>query len=165
MSSLTILENSAHMLVAEQSPPSVLFFGILSTTIALAAAGAVFSQRKWILGALLLVLAAGLSLMMLPGTAYKITVDRTARTVAWETRRSGAAQTQGSLPVASIQSADFDFNRNARNIILIGRDGKQYLPLGNQHFTGEPEQSVVLAAIRELIGQGEDSTPVPQGTR
>ena len=164
MSSLNIIENSANLLVAEQSPPSVLFFGLLSTLVALVAAGAVFSQRKWILGAFMLLLAAGLALMMLPGAAYRITVDRTAHTVAWEARRSGTVEAQGSLPVASIQSADFDFNRNARNIILIGRDGKQYLPLGDQHFTGEPEQSVVLSAIRELIGQSADSPSAPQKT-
>ena len=129
--------------------------------MAVLAAVALFSQRKWVLGVFMLVLAAGLSLMMLPGATYRVKVDRAGRTISWETKRAGASEPQGSLPAASIQSADFDFNRNARNILLIGRDGKQYFPLGSQHFTGEPDQSVVLTAIRELIGQGSNNTATP----
>ena len=153
MSSLTIIENSANLLVAEQSPPSVLMFALLPTLVAACAAVAVLLQRKWVPGVLLVLLVAGLSLMLLPGAAHRITIDRRARTISWEKRQSGKVEAHEEVGAASVQSADMDFNRNARNIILIGRDGRQYFPLGNQHFTGEPEQAVVLSAIRELIGQ------------
>ena len=161
MSGLTIIEKSATILVAEQSPPSVPIFALIPTLVAACAAVAVLLKRKWVLGLFLVVLAAGLSLMLLPGAAYRITVNRSVRTISWEKRQSGKVEAQEAIGAANIQSADMDFNRNARNIILMSRDGRQYFPLGNQHFTGEPEQAVVLAAIRKLIGQnavGESTT-------
>lgn len=152
-SSLTILQNSAERLFAEQSPPGGLFFMVIAMLIAATLSVVMLRFRKWVLGAFMAVMAAGFSLALLPAAAYRVSVDRQARTVSWDRVRSGKVEAHQELAAAEIQSADFDFNRNARNILLIGRDGRQYLPLGDQHFSGEPEQSIVLAAIREVIAQ------------
>ena len=165
MSSLVILENSANILVAEQSAAGTLFGVLVAILVTTASAVVIMLPRKWVPGALLLLSVAGFLLMGLPGTTNKVTLDRDAHTIAWETRHYNNVEAHGQISSASIQSAEFDFNRGDRNIILISRDGKEYFPLGDQHFSGEPEQSVVLAAIRELIGQGVDSMPAQQTTR
>ena len=165
MFSLTILENSAKILVAEQSAPGALFHVLVATLVTLASAAVIMLPRKWVPGVLLLSFAVGFSLMRLPGPTNRITVHRDTNTIAWEAEKSSNVEAHGEIAAASIQSAEFDFNRNDRNILLIGRDGKQYFPLGKQHFGGEPEQAVVLAAIRELIGQGAGSTLAPQVMR
>ena len=45
------------------------------------------------------------------------------------------------------------FNRGARTIGLLRRDGSTLYPLGEQQLQNEPDQYVVLNAIREFIGQ------------
>ena len=158
MSSLNILQNSATTLIAEQSPPGGGFFMIVSMLVALGVGVFAFTQRRWVLGLLMFGLSAVFLLFLLPGVAYRIELNREAHTIAWEQVRSGKAISRQQVDAGSIQSADMDFNRNARNIILLGRDGTQYYPLGRQHFTGEPEQAVVLTAVREMIGAAPGSS-------
>jgi hypothetical protein len=45
------------------------------------------------------------------------------------------------------------FNRGARTIVMIGKDGRQIFPLGAQQLQDEPDQYVVLNALRSAIGQ------------
>ncbi len=165
MSSLTILQNSADRLVAEQSPPGGLFFVILAILVTTIFSVALLRLRKWILGTFMAVMAICFSLALLPGAAYRLSVDRQTGTIAWDTMRSGKVEAHQEVSATDLQTAEFDFNRNDRNILLVDRDGRQYFPLGDQHFSGEPEQSVALAAIRELIGQGARSAKIPQSSR
>ena len=53
MSSLSILQNSATTLIAEQSPPGGGFFKIVSMLVALGVGVFAFTQRRWVLGLLM----------------------------------------------------------------------------------------------------------------
>ena len=96
--------------------------------------------------------------VIVPGPTYRITVDRAAGKVEWVTLKGGKEGSSDALAASDIASADMEFNRNARNIVIVRKDGSQSYPLGRQHFTGEPEQYVVLNAIRQLIGQAPSAT-------
>ena len=91
--------------------------------------------------------------LAIPGSVYRITVDRSAGKVQWVTTKQGRETSSEEVAATDISSAELEFNRDARCIVLILKDGAQVYPLGRQHYSGEPEQYVVLAGIRQLIAQ------------
>ncbi len=156
---LPILENSSARLIAEQSPPNSWFFGTMSLVLLAGAAAFALRNRRWGLGVLFGLGALCMIWVVLPGPTYRITIDKAGRTVQWATRKGGKETSTESVSAGDLSSADMEFNRDARNIVLLHKDGTQSYPLGRQHFSGEPEQYVVLNAIRQLIGQ---APTVPQ---
>ncbi len=141
------------MLIAEQSAPSTLVFGTISVVLCGGVAIYMLLHRKWGLGLSLFFLTLALTLLAKPGPAYRITVDRSENKIEWETIRGGRQVSHSEVASADLASADMEFNRDSRCIVLIHKDGTQSYPLGRQHFSDEPEQYVVLNAIRQLIGQ------------
>ena len=150
---LPILENTQARLVAEQSPPATLFFGVISALICGGVAGIAILHRKWVLGLILGALTVLFVFLAIPGSVYRITVDRSAGKVQWVTTKQGRETSSEEVAATDISSAELEFNRDARCIVLILKDGSQVYPLGRQHYSGEPEQYVVLDAIRQLIAQ------------
>ena len=66
---------------------------------------------------------------------------------------NGKSVTHTVTPTDEIASAEMQFNRGARTIVMIGKDGRQIFPLGAQQLQDEPDQYVVLNALRSAIGQ------------
>ena len=150
---LSILENSSARLIAEQSPPNSWFFGTISLVLLAGAAAVALYHRRWPLGLLFGLGALCMIWVVLPGPTYRITVDKAGGKVQWSTLKGGKETSTEAVPASDLSSADMEFNRDARNIVLLHKDGTQSYPLGRQHFSGEPEQYVVLNAIRQMIGQ------------
>ena len=149
---LSILENSSTRMVVEQSAPNMLFAWITAALSLVLALFMLFNKR-WVLGALMIALAIGMTVLATAWPAYRMTLNRRSNTISWSAVKHNKQVSYDEVQVADVNSAQFEFNRDARCIVLVLKDGSPTYPLGRQHFSGEPQQYIVLNAIREVIGQ------------
>jgi hypothetical protein len=152
---ITVLQNANGHLIAEQRPQTGNFIVVLGLSLAIIFALVQAYKHQWKM-ILIPVLA---SLILIPmwhsskNPIYRIVVDQQAHEVVSDKLVDGKSVEHTVTPVGEIASAEMQFNRGARTIVMIGRDGKQIFPLGEQQLQNEPDQYVVLNAIREAIGQ------------
>ncbi len=153
MRSLQIVENSPQQLVAVQTPYTASFLPVLGILIALGFGLWFAFSRQWlrllIPGIAILVFG---SLMLLPkNPTYHLRVDRAAHQVTSEGRRGDAVVESFTASGSELAGADMQFNRGASTIVLTRRDGSVLYPFGEQQLQDEPDQYVVLTALRDLI--------------
>lgn len=85
--------------------------------------------------------------------SYRMALNYQAGTVLTEELINGNKGSEQSVALADVASAEMQYNRDATRIALILRNGEQRFPLGQYHFTKEPDQYVILTKIRSAIGQ------------
>ena len=135
MRSVQILENTSARFVAVQAPQS---WGPVPAILSLATAAFLvrfLSTRQWRLavlpGVFLLVF---LLLWLVPANpTFTLTLDVAARSILSEGTKSGKIVSQFQVPAADISSAEMQFNRGARTIVMIRNDGSLLYPLGKEN--------------------------------
>lgn len=163
MKLITIITHANGHLVAEQRPQSTGFLvALLSLFLLLLAIQFIRARAwKWLLfpaGAFLFLIL--LSFVGTP-TTYRINIDQPHRLIVSEQIVDGKVVATTTIPASDLSSAELQFDRGARTIVLIHRDGRQSFPLGEQELQDEPNQYVILNALREAIGQ--NPLPRPRG--
>ena len=152
---ISILSNSGGRLVAEQRPQNINFLLLLFGFAIVAAV--IFIVRVHAYKMLLLPGCLTLLLLFLANVGekvtYRVTVDQASHTITSDQIKGGKVVGSAALPASDLTSAEMQFNRGARTIVLIGRDGSQHFPLGEAQVQDEPDQYVILNALREAIGQ------------
>ena len=153
MHALQIVENSPQRLVATQTPYSASFLPVLGIVVALGLGAWYAFTRKWrmlFIPALALLVLGGL--MLLPRyPTFHLQVDQATRTIASEGKRGDTVVRAFTVQGDELSGADMQFNRGASTIVLIRRDGSLLYPLGEQQLQDEPDQYVVLNALRAAI--------------
>jgi len=155
MKLVTILSNANGQLVAEQRPQSVGFLLVIGTLLMLALAFYFVRSRAWtmlVLPGLGLLILFGLSLIG-QKTTFRIQVDESGHQIVSQELKGDKVISTVTTPSSDIASAEMQSNRGARKIVLIHRDGHQSFPLGEQELQDEPDQYVILNALRAAIGQ------------
>ena len=152
---ITIVSNTGNQLIAEQRPQTV---GFLLIVLSLGIVGlAVYFARVHAYKMLLLPVLALLLLLLLSRTGqkatYRVTIDQAKRRIISEKLQDGKVLDSTTTSAADVASAEMEFNRGARKIALIHRDGHQSFPLGEEELQNEPDQYIVLNALRQSIGQ------------
>ncbi len=80
-------------------------------------------------------------LVLLPEyPTYQMTLDRSAHSLTLRATRKGKLVSSFQVSTAELSSADMQFNRGARTIVLVRRDGSLLYPLGEQQLQDEPDQ-------------------------
>jgi hypothetical protein len=152
---ITVLQNANGHLIAEQRPQTGNFIIVLGLLIAIFFALVLAYRHQWKM-MLLPVLAALVLIPMWHSSSnpiYRIVVDQQAHEVVSDKLVDGKSVEHTVTPTGEITSAEMQFNRGARTIVMIGRDGRQIFPLGEQQLQNEPDQYVILNALRQAIGQ------------
>jgi hypothetical protein len=152
---ITVLQNANGHLVAEQRPQTGNFIVVAGLLAAIVFALVLAYKQQWKM--LLIPGLAALVLILMwrspNNPVYRIVVDQQAHEVVSDKLVDGKSVEHTVTPTSEIASAEMQFNRGARTIVMIGRDGKQIFPLGEQQLQNEPDQYVVLNALRQAIGQ------------
>lgn len=155
MKLISILSNANGLLVAEQQPQTVGFLVALLVIGMLGLALYFIRRHAWtmlVLPADALVIA--LSLWRFgQGDTYRVTVDQQHHQIVSQRIDGNKVVANTTTPASDLTSAEMQFNRGASKIVLIHRDGHQSFPLGEQELQDEPNQYVVLNAMRLAIGQ------------
>lgn len=153
MRSLQIVENSPQQLVAVQTPYGASFLLVLGVIVAIGFCGWFAFTRQW-----RLLVIPGIALLVLCGLAlipsvptYHLQIDKPGHRITSEARRGDAVVNSFTVNGSDLSSADMQYNRGASTIVLLRRDGSQLYPLGEQQLQDEPDQSVVLTALRDAI--------------
>ncbi|MEW9573513.1 hypothetical protein ABQJ54_17300 [Rhodanobacter sp. Si-c] len=159
MKLITIITHANGHLVAEQRPQSAGFLMVLLALILLVVSIQFIRARAW---KWLLIPGLAFLFMMLLSftgttTTYRISVDQPRHLIVSEQIVRGKIVATTTTPASDLSSAELQFDRGARTIVLVHRDGHQSFPLGEQELQDEPGQYVILNALREAIGQN----PVP----
>lgn len=159
MKLISIISNTNGNLIAEQHPQTVSFLlGFLALALIGLAIYLVW-MRTW---RMLILPILGLALLLFLShigqkTTYRVDINQQTRQITSEELKDGKVISSTTTPASDLTSAEMQFNRGARKIVLIHRDGHQSFPLGEQELQDEPGQYVILNALRQVIGQ----SPVP----
>lgn len=153
MHSLQIVENTPQQLVAVQTPYGASFLLVLGIIVALGFLAWFAFTRQW-----KLLLIPGVALLVFIGLArmpsvptYRLQIDKADHRITSEARRGGTVVSSFTVSGADLSSADMQYNRGASTIVVLRRDGSQLYPLGEQQLQDEPDQSVVLTALRDVL--------------
>ena len=157
MPQVMIIESRPDRMVAIETPPHTNFVQALLVVVFISVAGYAVWTRSWkVLG----VAGVFCGLMfasvrsMTHGSTFRMTIDVSrSQITSDEISSRGRLIREQIFPASAIASADMQFNRGARTIVLIHRDGSQSFPLGEEFVQDEPDQYVVLNALRTAIGQ------------
>ena len=161
MRSLQVLQNDGGLMVAKQTPYTA---GFIPYLFILLSAGFLirFLWTRQFRAAVIpgLVLVFVLSDFLTPVVpTYTLILNREKRTLTSEARVKNAVQAGFTVDAEDLNSAEMQFNRGATTIVLVRRDGSLLYPLGEQQLQDEPDQYVVLNAIRQMIGQVPQTEP------
>jgi hypothetical protein len=152
---ITVLQNANGHLIAEQRPQTGNFIVVVGLLAAIVFALVLAYKHQW----KMMLVPALAALVLTPmwhspnNPVYRIVVNQQAHEVVSDKLMDGKSVEHTVTPTGEIASAEMQFNRGARTIVVIGRDGKQIFPLGQQQLQNEPDQYVVLNALRQAIGQ------------
>jgi hypothetical protein len=86
-------------------------------------------------------------------TSFRVEVDQPSRQIVSQELSNGKVISSTAITASDLNSAEMQFDRGKRTIVLIGRDGQQIFPLGEERLQNEPNQYVILNALRAAIGQ------------
>ena len=155
MPSVNIIENTSARLVAVQTPQTWGPIPALLSVVAGLFLLRLLWTRQWKLaivpGLFLLVFFL---LWLIPETpTFRVTLDLAGHSLTSEASKNGKVVSEFAVSAGDLSSAEMQSNRGARTIILIRKDGSLLYPLGKQKLQGEPDQYVILNAIRQFIGQ------------
>lgn len=152
---ITILQNNDGHLIAEQRPQSGNFLLVIGFILIVLFSAVLIYKHQW--KRLLFPALAAVVLVPLwhssTNPTYRIEVDKQAHKIVSEKLVDGKSVATSTIPATDLTSADMQFNRGARTIVLIHRDGHQSFPLGEDELQDEPDQYVILNALRQVIGQ------------
>jgi len=159
MKLISIISNANGQLVAEQHPQTVGFLLVIFTLVLLGLAIYFVRARAW---TMLVLPGLGLAVLMFLSligqkTTYRITIDQQTHQIVSDELTKDKVISSTTTSASDLTSAEMQFNRGARKIVLIHRDGHQSFPLGEQELQNEPDQYVILNALRQTIGQ----SPLP----
>ncbi len=152
---LTIQQNTPTQLVAVQSPGTATAYSIWVLLTAIAVVACALYYRRW----WLVIVGIALVVFMIPWRSsqrapnYEVVVDKSARIITSKTMLGNRMEQTFSEDARDLASAEMQFNRGATRIVLIQQDGQQKFPFGELHYQDEPDQYVVLNAMRQTIGQ------------
>lgn len=149
---ITVLSNSNGHLIAQQRPPGdsiTHFFVILLLGFAV--------YCIWIRAWKLLFLPGVLLIVFLfpsgQRNTLQVDIDQQTGEIVCSESDKGKVISSTTVTASELTAAEMQFNRGARRIVLIHRDGHQTFPLGEAELQGEPDQYVILNALRQVIGQ------------
>ena len=156
MRSLQIVENSPQQLIAVQTATSLGWLYAIFITVAVAAAIWMVWTRQWrLLGVPALVIALFGFFALLPKPPiYTLTIDFAANAVLSRATRGSADVSSFTVKGRDLSAADMQSNRGATAIALTRQDGSLLFPLGEEMLQNEPDQYVVLTALRKVIANG-----------
>ncbi len=164
---LRVVVDQVNRLVVDQAQPESASSSALVGLLGIVIVGILVWQRKWISVAgttvLILVLVTAFYKSETPKYAYHLDVDSSAGTVSWQTLKDGQQITSETLHAADIASSDMAFAAPGGWVQVIGKDGKEYYPLGKVAYQHEPVQFIVVNRIRKMIGE-EPATQRPAGS-
>lgn len=153
---LQIQTDTPASLVALQGPqPAQGIFWAFAIMVTIFGAMALY-HRSWKLAMFPLSLAVfGFGLSVLPKTqpSYRVTLDYRSGHMQTQEIGNGKVTKEQDTSLADVASAEMQYNRDATRIAVLLRNGEQRFPLGQYHFTSEPQQYVVLTRIRAATGQ------------
>ena len=160
MKSLAILGDTAGVLVAEQKPQSVGPVPLILLVVAACVVCWLLWTKQWklLVFPCVLMLIICIPIVSSKHPTYHLTVNRPQHTITSQATVSGNQVSAFQVSAHDLNSAEMQFNRGARTIVLVRRNGSLLYPLGEQQLQDEPNQYVVLNAIRQMIGQ----TPAPE---
>ena len=153
MKLLTIISNSGGRLIVVQQPQAESYTFWIILVVVLAAC--FIYRRAWQLLFIPALLAVVIYSSSFIGqkTTYRAEIDQETRQITSEQLEKDKIVSKTTIPASDLNSAEMQFNRGASRIVLVHRDGRQEFPLGEQHLQNEPDQYVVLNALRQAIGQ------------
>ncbi len=155
MKNLNILSDAAGVLVAEQKPQSIGPVPVILLIISACLSVWFVRAKQWKLlvfpFALVLIILLPLALSRYP--TYKLVVDQSKGTITSVATLNGRQLSALEISATDLTSAEIQFNRGARTIVLVRRDGALVYPLGEQQLQDEPNQYIVLNALRGVIGR------------
>ena len=151
---ITILVNSNGHFTAEQNGQSFALVSLLLAAGAVVLALIFARSRAWIwelIPLVLLLIAVGL-LFANRGKAYRMEITP-GDAMHVQQFDGGKPVLDSNIYLESFASADLEYRRQDRRIVAVLRDGRTIYPLGEDYVASEPDQFVVLTAIREAIGR------------
>lgn len=159
MKLISIISNTSGNLIAEQHPQTAGFLIGVFTLACIGFAIYLVWTRAW---TMLILPILGLALMLFLSrigqkTTYRVDIDQQTHQITSEQLKDGKVISTTTTPASDLTSAEMQFNRGARTIVLIHRDGHQSFPLGEEELQDEPDQYVILNALRQVIGQSPAS--------
>lgn len=154
MKLVTILSNlNGHLIVVQQPQRENYIIWIVLLGVVVIVFG---FQRMWqvalLIPAFFVVLLFLLSFLG-QKTSFRAEVDPQAHQIISEELSRDKIISKTIISTDDISSAEMQSNRGATRIVLLLHNGTQVFPLGQQHLQNEPDQYVVLTAMRQAIGQ------------
>ena len=153
MRALQILENSPRQLLAVQTAPSVRWLFVFFVMAAFVGVALSLRKRFWrgaaIAGSLLVLF--GLLAALPKPASYRLHIDVPNRVITSEGVRNGTLVSSFMVNGSDLSAAELQSNRGDTAIVLIRQDGSLLFPLGEEKLKGEPDQYVVLTALRATI--------------
>ncbi len=156
MKLITIVVDTSTQFVAEQRSQNLWFLTAMFVAAVLGLAFYLIKIRawKWLVGpALLLPIILLIFSDIGHHLVYRVAIEKQSHLITCEQIVNGQLTSTVVIPSSDITSAEIQFNRSARIIALVHRDGHLSYPLGQEQVTNEPDQYVVLNALRSTIGQ------------
>lgn len=157
MHALHILQNSSQQLIAVQTAPSVRWLFLFFVVAAVVFGVLAFKKRFWLgvgLSACLLLLFGSLAALPKPAT-YKLRVDLKRGVITSEGTRNGTLVSSFVVNGSDLSAAELQSDRGDTAIVLIRQKGSLLFPLGEEKLKGEPDQYVVLTALRGTLHEAE----------
>ena len=110
-------------------------------------------------GALLLI--GAFLLFLNRGVMYHMEIAQNDGELHYSEIDKGKVVSDSNLYLENISSADMQYRRQDARLVVILRDGRQVYPLGDDWVRQDPDQAVVLAAIRNALGVSPPSSSRP----
>lgn len=157
MRALHILENTSQQFVAVQTAPSVRWLFLFFLAAALVGLLLSWRERFWrgvAVAGCLLVLFGLLAALPKPAT-YLLRIDVNGRVITSEGTLNGTLISSFAVNGSDLSAAELQSSREAADIVLVRQDGSLLFPLGEQKVQNEPDQYVVLTALRKAVHNAE----------